>query len=136
MTLRIETLAVEAADCDPELISMPRQRLLVVPLVAFAAACADSPVAPTRVEVGTPSFQQSEGRGVFQRYVAIGTSISMGVIADGVYSGSQVNSWPAQLARMGDREITQPLIQFPGCRSPWAPPIAGGIRLSGEPIFG
>ena len=73
---------------------------------------------------------------MFQRYVAIGTSISMGVIADGVYSGSQANSWPAQLARMGDREITQPLIQFPGCRSPWAPPLAGGVRLSGEPIFG
>jgi GDSL-like lipase/acylhydrolase family protein len=115
---------------------MPTQRLLVVPLVAFAAACADSPVAPSRIEVGNPSFQQSEGRGVFQRYVAIGTSISMGVIADGVYSGSQVNSWPAQLARMGDREITQPLIQFPGCRSPWAAPLGGGVRLSGEPIFG
>ena len=115
---------------------MPTQRLLVVPLVAFAAACADSPVAPSRVEVGNPSFQQSEGRGVFQRYVAIGTSISMGVIADGVYSGSQVNSWPAQLARMGDREITQPLIQFPGCRSPFAAPLGGGVRLSGEPIFG
>ena len=114
---------------------MPRQRFLVVPLVAFAAACADSPVAPSRVEVGNPSFQQSEGRGVFQRYVAIGTSISMGVIADGVFSGSQVSSWPAQLARMGDREITQPLIQFPGCRSPWAPPLGGGVRLSGEAIF-
>lgn len=71
---------------------------------------------------------------MLQRYVAIGTSVSMGVIADGVYSGSQLNSWPAQLARMGDREITQPLIQFPGCRSPFAPPLGGGVRLSGEPI--
>src|SRR4029450_1571213 len=97
---------------------------------------ADSPVAPARVVVGDPLFQESQGRGVFQRYVAIGTSISMGVIADGVYSGSQVNSWPAQLARMGDREITLPLIQFPGCRSPFAPPLGGGKRLSGEPIFG
>jgi len=115
---------------------MPRRPLLLVPLVAFAAACADSPVAPSRVVVGDPLFQQSQGRGVFQRYVAIGTSISMGVIAEGVYSGSQVNSWPAQLARMGDREITLPLIQFPGCRSPWAAPLGGGVRLSGEPIFG
>jgi lysophospholipase L1-like esterase len=111
---------------------MPRQRLLVVPLVAFAAACADSPVAPSRVAVGSPSLQQSEGRGVFQRYVAIGTSISMGVQSDGAFFGTQTSSWPAQLARMGDREITQPYIQFPGCHSPIAPPLGLGVRLSGE----
>src|SRR5690349_21466125 len=115
---------------------MPSQRLLIVPLVAFAVACGDSPATPSRLEPGQPSFQASEGRGVFQRYVAIGTSVSMGVIADGVYSGSQMSSWPAQLARMGDREISQPLIQFPGCRSPYAAPLGGGVRLSGEPIFG
>jgi len=114
---------------------MPRQRLFVVPLVAFVAACADSPATPPRIAAGDPSFQASEGRGVFQRYVAIGTSISMGVIADGVYSGSQVSSWPAQLARLAGRPIAQPLIQFPGCRSPYAPPLGGGVRLSGEPIL-
>jgi lysophospholipase L1-like esterase len=73
---------------------------------------------------------------VFQRYVAIGTSISMGVQSDGVFSETQTSSWPAQLARMGDREITQPYIQFPGCRSPFAAPLGGGVRLSGEPILG
>jgi len=114
---------------------MPRQRLLVVPLVAFAAACVDSPVAPSRVEVGSPTFQQSEGRGVFQRYVAIGTSISMGVMGDGAFSGTQISSWPAQLARLGNREITQPYIQSPGCRSPYAAPLGLGVRISGEPIL-
>ena len=114
---------------------MSRQRLVLVPLVAFAAACADSPVAPSRVVVGDPVLQQSEGRGVFQRYVAIGTSISMGSVGDGVFVGSQVSSWPAQLARMGDREITQPYIQSPGCRSPIAAPLALGVRLSGESVL-
>ena len=72
---------------------------------------------------------------MFQRYVAIGTSISMGVQGDGVFAGTQVSSWPAQLARMGDREITQPYIQFPGCRSPIAAPLGNGRRLSGELIL-
>jgi hypothetical protein len=111
---------------------MSSQRLLVVPLVAFLAACADSPVSPARVGVDRPALQQSEGRGVFQRYVAIGTSVSMGVASDGVFSETQMSSWPAQLARMGNREITLPKIQSPGCRSPIVPPLAANRRLSGE----
>ena len=110
------------------------QRVVLVPLAAACAAlaaCADSPVAP-RIGADRPSLQESEGRGVFQRYVAIGTSISMGVQSDGVFFGTQTSSWPAQLARMGDREITQPYIQFPGCHSPIAPPLGLGVRLSGE----
>jgi len=114
---------------------MRSKELLFIATTGLLVACADSPVAPARVAVDGPSLQQSEGRGVFQRYVAIGTSISMGVIGDGVFSGSQENSWPAQLARLGNREITQPLIQFPGCRSPYAAPLGGGVRLSGEPIL-
>jgi len=113
---------------------MTRRRVVLVPLVAACtalAACADSPVAP-RVEADRPLLQESEGRDVFQRYVAIGTSISMGVQSDGVYFGTQTTSWPAQLARMGHRDITQPYIQFPGCHSPIAPPLGLGVRLSGE----
>lgn len=113
---------------------MTRQRVVLIPFVAACtalAACADSPVAP-RINADGPSLQASEGRGVFQRYVAIGTSISMGAQSDGEFFGTQTASWPAQLARMGDREITQPYIQFPGCHSPIAPPLGLGVRLSGE----
>src|SRR5690348_10477319 len=110
---------------------MSTHRLSLIPLLALSAACADSPVAP-RVEVTTPALQQSEGRGVFQRYVAIGTSVSMGVQSDGVFFGTQATSWPAQLARLGDREITQPYIQAPGCRAPIAAPLGAGVRISGE----
>jgi len=115
---------------------MPSHRLLFLPIVALLAACADSPVAPSRVAVDGPALQESEGRGVFQRYVVIGTSLSMGWASDGGIASSQMNSWPAQLARMGDREITQPYIQSPGCRSPIAPPLGLNVRLSGEPIIG
>jgi hypothetical protein len=111
------------------------KRILYVSAAALLAACADSPVAPSRVAVDSPALQQSAGRGVFQRYVAMGTSLSMGWASDGVFIGTQVSSWPAQLARLGDREITQPYIQSPGCPAPIAPPLAGNVRLSGEPIL-
>ena len=95
------------------------------------AACTDSPVSPSLS--GTPSAASfSEGRGAFQRYVAIGTSISMGVASDGAIAASQTESWPAQLARMAGREMTLPLIDGTGCRSPLRAPLATGVRISGE----
>jgi hypothetical protein len=111
---------------------MRNDKLLIGSLVGLLAACADAPTAPPRVEAGGASLQQSEGRGVFQRYVAIGTSISMGWASDGVLAASQRMSWPAQLARLADRELTQPYIQSPGCRSPLVAPLLASIRVSGE----
>jgi lysophospholipase L1-like esterase len=115
---------------------MRGHRVVLLPAAALLAACADSPTSPTRVSLGDPALQASEGRGVFQRYVAIGTSLSMGWASDGGLFTFQHDSWPAQLARMANREITQPYIQSPGCRSPIAPPLGGNVRISGEPILG
>lgn len=81
---------------------------------------------------GASALALDEGRGEFQRYAAIGTSISMGVASDGVYDLSQQASWPAQLARMAHRDLTLPLIQAPGCGAPLAAPLATGVRISGE----
>jgi lysophospholipase L1-like esterase len=113
----------------------PLSALLLVGLLA----CADSAAAPTPA---APAFAKgkhaadggrgSEGRGVLHRYVAIGTSVSMGWRSDGVYSPFQETSWPAQLARLAHREISLPLIAAPGCRSPLVAPLAAGVRLSGE----
>jgi lysophospholipase L1-like esterase len=102
---------------------------------AALAACADGPVAPT--ESRQPITQAapelfSEGEGIFQRYVAIGTSISMGVQGDGVYAATQQTSWPAQLARLAHRELSLPLIESTGCAAPLAAPHATGKRISGE----
>jgi lysophospholipase L1-like esterase len=103
--------------------------------VAALAACADGPVAPT--ETRQPITQASPelfagGEGIFQRYVAIGTSISMGVQGDGVYAATQQTSWPAQLARLAHRELSLPLIQAPGCSAPLMAPLGTGKRTSGE----
>jgi lysophospholipase L1-like esterase len=116
---------------------MLRRRLVpAVPAVVllFAAACSDSFAPPARTihSEQRALANNSEGRGDFQRYVAIGTSISMGWASDGVVAASQENSWPAQLARKAGREITQPYIDGTGCRSPLKGPLATGVRLSGE----
>ncbi|PYP81015.1 MAG: hypothetical protein DMD35_02980 [Gemmatimonadetes bacterium] len=103
--------------------------------VVALAACTDNSFAPT--EARQPIAQGStelisEGEGIFQRYVAIGTSISMGVQSDGVYGATQQTSWPAQLARLAHRELSLPLIQAPGCSAPFSAPLATGQRTSGE----
>ena len=102
--------------------------------VAALSACGDSSTAPIdpSLSAGLAPALSSEGLGVFQRYVAIGTSISMGVQSDGVYSATQQTSWPAQLARLAHRELSLPLISFPGCAAPLASPLLTFVRLSGE----
>ena len=114
---------------------MHTRRLSILLALAFTSACAGDGTAPTAApsaDLLTPDLA-SEGLGVFHRYVAIGTSISMGVQSDGVYAATQQTSWPAQLARLASRELTLPLISAPGCPSPFAAPLLSGRRTSGEP---
>ena len=101
-------------------------------LLVFGAGCSDSLTPPVSAATDADQFA-SEGRGVLHRYVAIGTSISMGWASDGVLASSQRASWPVQLAQLGGRDLTTPDIESPGCRSPLAAPLARGARLSGEP---
>ena len=106
--------------------------LALFTLVVVAGCRSDrAPTAPLTPDA--PAAMSSEGLGDFQRYVAIGTSVSMGVASDGVYEVSQRAAWPAQLAAMAHRTLTLPLIQAPGCQSPLLAPIAANRRMSGEP---
>ena len=54
------------------------------------------------------------------KYVAMGTSLSMGVMSNGVVGADQAQSWPAQLAALAGVPFSQPLIQAPGCQPPLA----------------
>jgi hypothetical protein len=103
---------------------------------ALASACstADAPT-PTGLQPSIASLNQSEGRGVLQRYFAIGTSVSMGWQSDGVVAATQATSWPAQLAALGGRTLDQPYIDGTGCRSPLRAPLGLFLRLSGESAF-
>lgn len=104
----------------------------ILGLVTLTGACTDSPLPSEPMRTMDLGPLEVDGRGVFHRYVAIGTSISMGVQSDGVFEESQTTSWPAQLARLGDREMSLPLISSPGCGAPLKAPLSSGVRTSGE----
>lgn len=116
------------------LISRRSASLFLMSLLAVA--CADSGRPPiTSPEEVALSRNASEGaRGVFHRYVAIGTSVSMGWASDGVFRASQEQAWPLQLARRTGREMSAPYVSFPGCRSPLAAPLASFVRVSLESV--
>lgn len=117
---------------------MRRRSVLTATCCLIAVAACSDTVAPVRTPrtalsaAGAADRDRSEGRGVFNRYVAIGTSLSMGWQSDGVIAATQETSWPEQLAEMAHRSITQPYIDGTGCRSPLIAPLALGLRLSGE----
>lgn len=107
--------------------------LLALSVLSVAACRVDAPPsAPASPPTASPSIAASEGIGIFHRYVAIGTSISMGVQSDGVYEAGQRTAWPVQLAAMAHRTLTIPLIQSPGCQSPLIETLSRNLRLSGE----
>lgn len=119
----------------------PRHTPRLAPAVAAGlaaltlSACGDAVATGPQAPIAT-RHESSEGRGYFQRYVALGTSISAGVASDGLIAASQRQSWPAQLARLGHREMTLPLIALPGCNVPLRAPLASGVRIDGSPATG
>jgi lysophospholipase L1-like esterase len=115
-----------AADvCSPRGFAMTRKWFLstaVIGLTVALAACESDDV----------HLVGPAGREAFQRYVSIGTSVSMGVQSDGVYYATQQTSWPALLAHMAFAgKFTLPLVQGPGCYSPLIAPLQFQRRLSG-----
>lgn len=93
----------------------------VFPALVVLAACSnDGPIGP-------------KGQEAFERYVSIGTSVSMGIQSAGVFYATQQHAWPALLAHQAfsSARFTIPLIQGPGCYSPLIAPIQFQRRLSG-----
>ena len=73
-----------------------------------------------------------KGRRAFVRYVSIGTSITEGWQSDGVVYSTQVNAWPALLARQAMVEFGTPQIRGPGCNPPLIAPLQFSRRLAGS----
>lgn len=103
---------------------MRRSSLLVVGVLALAGMVG--------CEGTNETTTGPKGQDAFSRYVAIGTSVSMGVQSDGVLYSTQQTAWPALLAHQAfATSFTQPLLQGPGCYSPLIAPLQFGRRLSG-----
>jgi GDSL-like lipase/acylhydrolase family protein len=108
---------------------MTRNRFLsagAVALVLLVAACE-----PDSARITGPKGQEA-----FNKYVSLGTSVSMGYQSAGVYYSTQQSAWPALLAHQAfATSFTTPEIQGPGCYSPLIAPLSLGFRrLSGGTI--
>jgi lysophospholipase L1-like esterase len=105
--------------------------LVVLGTSLALAACAD-PVAPRATAPGSPSATTPLTiPQVFARFVALGTSNSMGVQSAGIFAAGQQASWPAEVARRAGMPFSLPLVQDPGCGPPLVPPLASDLALVG-----
>ena len=101
------------------------RRLAIATLIVMGAACEK---ADTGVEPGNPIAD-------FSKYVAMGTSVSMGFASDGVVATSQQSSWPKLLASDIGATFTLPLIDSPGCSPPFVAPLAQLKRADNSSIL-
>jgi hypothetical protein len=99
------------------------------------ACCCLTIFALSACQDGVATASAPAGAASFRRYVAIGTGISMGTMADGITSTSQRYAWPALLAAQAQASFTQPLLATPGCRVPLVAPLALSRLLSGAPVL-
>jgi len=100
--------------------------------LAFAA-CSDpvAPPSPARDATSASLTAPPTVAEVFARFVALGTSNSMGVQSAGIFAGGQQAAWPAELARRAGVPFSLPLLQDPGCGPPLLPPLASDLVLVG-----
>ena len=112
---------------------MIRSFALIAALVI--AACSE-PLAPRKPDPRTPPQEADapNAQEMFQRYVALGTSNSMGVQSAGIFAVGQRAAWPAQLASRVGASFPLPLVEDPGCNPPLLPPLSADAALVG--IFG
>ena len=106
------------------------KRLLVL-AAAFSVACGDPASAPTPTVSPEADFAKLTAARTFARYVALGTSNSMGVQSAGVVASGQKAAWPALLADRAGAQFSLPLIQDPGCPPRLLSPLAANLALVG-----
>jgi lysophospholipase L1-like esterase len=100
---------------------------------AFAlAACSDGERSPISPNIEDSDEQSRKASKLMSNYVAVGTSLSMGWMSDGVVGASQQNAWPKQFADAVGVEFTVPSIDAPGCQPPLAAPLISFRRVDGS----
>ena len=112
--------------------ALSRSAALVLATFAFAA-CSDSLQPRTPPDPHSPPTRDEvpNAQALFARYVALGTSNSMGVQSAGIFAAGQRAAWPAQLASRVGAPFTLPLVEDPGCGPPLLPPLSADAALIG-----
>lgn len=114
---------------------MHRDRFIIGAVVVLAA-CSDNTTTAPSATLETPRFGvAAKARGDMSNYVALGTSVSMGWLNDGVFYGSQDQSWVKQLADDERVDFTSPSIGAPGCQPPLVSPLGAFTRVDGVSAF-
>ena len=107
------------------------KRVVLLGACIAAAACTDPVSAPTSIQ--NPSISPASARlttaKAFARYVAMGTSNSMGVQSAGVFASGQTAAWPARLAARAGAQFSLPLMDSPGCPPPLISPLAANLAV-------
>lgn len=101
------------------------KRFAILTCAAVLAGC-------EKVDTGV---EPTENGANFSKYVAMGTSISMGYSNDGVVAATQATSWPKLLATDIGVAFTLPLIDTPGCKPPFVSPLIQLKRLDGTSVL-
>lgn len=105
--------------------------LLSLAAVLLSTACTEL-APPLEPDAETQyARDQTRPQNAFDRFVALGTSISMGVDGAGVYADAQRAAWPSQLAATVGASFALPLIEDPGCPPPLLAPLALNLVLLG-----
>ena len=110
---------------------MQKHALTFIAATILLSGCSDA-LSPTRAlsPAGGPT-RVVTAQDIFQRYVALGTSNSMGVQSAGIFAVGQEAAWPAQLAARVGAPFSLPLVGDPGCGPPLLPPLAADAVLVG-----
>ncbi len=74
-----------------------------------------------------------KGASAFERFVAIGTGLTMGEQSGGVVYESQIAAWPIRLAARVNVALRVPALRTPGCLPPLVAPLAMNRTLAGPP---
>ena len=100
------------------------------------ALCAVAAISLAACESDDVTNFAPAGQEAFERYTAIGTSISQGVQSadNAIIYYNQQNAWPALVARQAGQPFTMPLVRAPGCFPHFVAPLALGRNIRGASI--
>lgn len=94
---------------------------------ALLAGCAMDDQQPLTL----PGSDADLGNGLFDRYVALGNSITAGFQSAGINDSTQRQAYPVLLARKANVVFNVPLLNKPGCPPPFVAPLGQGGRVGG-----
>ena len=103
----------------------PRAALVALAAVALTLAACEGKDAHVAGPVGASAFTN---------YIAMGTSISMGVQSGGLTASFQAQAWPALLAHQAGASFAIPFFNAPGCTPPLVAPLLLARFLSGASL--